>query len=503
MRSGNRCQSNRLYLQEDQAIRAIKTCLSGPGLIQYKKAKSEEGEASPVIIFQNGNLVTEQGVLRADLAADEGKIIRIGENIQAGDDDRKVDCTGKMVLPGMIDGHTHFEMEGSGTVTADDFESGTQAAVLGGTTCIIDFATQERGKTLKDALEAWHRRADGHCSCNYGFHMSVTDWNEHTRTELQDMFDAGISSFKLYMAYDNLRVRDAEVYEILTELKKLGGITGVHCENGDLVAEGQLREKAAGRFGPASHPASRPPEVEAEAVHRLLTISQLTGCTVNIVHLSSLAGLEEVRRFREAGRKVKVETCPQYLLLDDAVFERLGFESGRFICSPPIRSRTDRDALVQAMLNGEIDTLSTDHCSYTLKQKEAGENDFTRVPNGLPGVEQRVNLILGTFVAEGQLSWESAVRMLATEPAKQFGLYPRKGVLRAGADADLVIYDPAEIWTVTAAEQRQKSDYTPYEGIRLRGRVRDVWLAGQEIVKDCRIVTPGKGNYLFREAVEV
>lgn len=456
-----------------------------------------------MVIFQNGQLVTEQGVLCADLAVDGRKIIRIAERIQAGDGDRVIDCTGRMILPGMIDGHTHFEMDGSGTVTADDFESGTQAALLGGTTCIIDFATQDRGKTLKDALDAWHHRADGHCSCHYGFHMSVTDWNEQTRRELKDMFEAGISSFKLYMAYDNLRVRDAEIFEILTELKKLGGITGVHCENGDLVAEGQQREKKAGRLGPASHPKSRPPVVEAEAIRRLLAISELTGCTVNIVHLSSEEGLEEVRRYREKGGRVKVETCPQYLLLEDSVFDCPGFEGGRFICSPPIRSEKDREALVQAMINGEIDTLSTDHCSYTLKQKEAGKNDFTRVPNGLPGVEHRVNLILGSFVAEGKLNWERAVNMLATEPAKQFGLYPGKGTLREGSDADLVIFDPEQEWTVTAAEQRQKTDYTPYEGIRLKGRVRDVWLSGCQTVKDFRIIRTGGGEYLFRGPVEV
>ena len=441
--------------------------------------------------------------MRADMAAENGKIVRIAEEIAAGPSDTVSDCAGMLILPGMIDGHTHFDMEGSGTVTADDFTSGTAAAVLGGTTAVIDFVTQDRGRTLADALRAWHAKADGKCSCHYGFHMSVTDWNEQTKAELPDMFAEGISSFKLYLAYDNLRVSDAAVYEILTEMKRLGGIVGVHCENGDLVAEGQKAQKRLGITGPAGHPASRPPVVEAEAVRRLLAISELTGCTVNIVHLSGAAGLEEVRRFRAAGHRVRVETCPQYLFLNDSVYHLPGFESGRYVCSPPVRPEADRAALTEALLRGEIDTVSTDHCSYTLAQKEAGIADFTKIPNGMPGVEHRAELILGTLVADGRMPVTQAVRLLAAEPARQFGMYPEKGVLREGSDADIVVYDPDKEWTVTAAAQHQRTDYTPFEGMRLKGKVRDVYLMGRQAVAGGELVARGLGEYLRRKPVEV
>ena len=456
-----------------------------------------------MIIIQNGALVTEEGTVYADLAIHGEKIARIASRIPEGPGDEVIDAAGMTVFPGFIDGHTHFDMDNGLTVTADDFNTGTKAALVGGTTTVIDFATQERGDTLHHALESWHQKADGRSSCHYAFHMAIPDWNAHTKAELKDMFAAGVSSFKLYLAYDNLRLRDGEVYEILREMKRLGGVMGVHCENGDLVNAGVARQKAEHCFAPAGHPASRPPVVEAEAVRRLLAISQLTDCAVNIVHLSSLAGLEEVRRARACGRRVMVETCPQYLLLNDDCYRLPGFEGGRFICSPPIRSERDRQAIQEALLNGEIDTVATDHCSYTLAQKAMGETDFSRVPNGLPGVEHRPAAIYGSYVATGQMTAAAMSRLLATNPARQFGLYPEKGVLRPGSDADIVLWDGAAKQTVTAGAQLQHTDYTPFEGKVFQGKARDVLLTGKLVVKDGKIVAENRGRYAARRPVEV
>lgn len=454
-------------------------------------------------IIRNGMLVLEGGLVCADLAIRGEKIAQIASHIPEGPGDEVIDASGMTVFPGFIDGHTHFDMDNGLTVTADDFATGARAALAGGTTTIIDFATQNRGDTLHRALESWHQKADGRSSCHYAFHMAITDWNDHTRAELKDMFAAGVSSFKLYLAYDNLRLRDGEVYAILREMKRLGGLVGVHCENGDLVNAGISRQKAEGCLAPAGHPAARPPVVEAEAVRRLLAISQLTDCTVNIVHLSSLAGLEEVRRARASGQRVLVETCPQYLLLNDDCYRLPGFEGARFICSPPIRSEGDRQAIEKALLAGEIDTVSTDHCSYTLEQKALGLEDFSRVPNGLPGVEHRPAAIYGRYVATGKMSPATMSRLLSTNPARQFGLYPAKGALRPGADADIVLWDGNARQTVSAKTQLQHTDYTPFEGMTFQGRARDVLLMGETVVKDGQIIKENQGRYAARRPVEV
>lgn len=454
-------------------------------------------------IIKNGALVTEEGLVYADMAIDGGKIAAIASALPTHDGDEVIDASGMMVFPGFIDGHTHFDMDSGVTVTADDFATGTRAAVAGGTTMVIDFATQNRGDTLAHGLEEWHRKADGRSSCHYAFHMAITDWNEHTRQELKDMFDAGVSSFKLYLAYDNLRLSDEAVYDILREMKRLGGLVGVHCENGDLVNAGIKRQKEQGQLSPAAHPAARPPVVEAEAVRRLLAISQLTGCTVNIVHLSSAAGLDEIRRARAQGLRVQVETCPQYMLLNEDCYHLAGFDSAKFVCSPPIRSEADRRAIVNAMLSGEIDTIATDHCSYTLKQKAIGKEDFSKIPNGMPGVEHRPAVIFSHFVATGRMSAAEMSRLLATNPARQFGLYPRKGTLRVGSDADIVLWDPAATQTITAKAQLQNTDNTPYEGMTLTGRAKAVLLMGETVVEDGNVVKENCGCYTARQPVEV
>ncbi len=451
-----------------------------------------------MIILQNGTLITPEGPERAMLAMDGGRIARIAPQLDAAPGDELVDASGCLVFPGFIDGHTHLDMGEGPTRTADDFESGTRAAACGGTTTIVDFATQAKGGTLADALAEWQRKAAGRCAANYAFHMAITDWNARVKAELPALREAGVSSFKVYLAYDALRVDDAELLDILESLKPLGGILGVHCENGTLVDALQARELSLGHRGPTGHPASRPPEAEAEAIDRLCWIARLADAPVHVVHLSSALGLEEVRRARRRGQTVYAETCPQYLLLDESRYFLPGFEGAKYVMSPPLRSPADAAALRAAVIAGEIGSIATDHCSFRfVGQKELGREDFTRIPNGAPGIEHRPALMFTAFTRE-ELSWGALCRLLSEGPARLFGLYPRKGVLREGADADVTVWDSAARWTIRAAEQQQNVDYTPYEGMTVTGRARYVYVNGVLAARDGRPTGQRPGCYVKR-----
>ena len=450
-------------------------------------------------IIQHGTLVLPDGLMQGDIAFENGVITRIAPAIEAGAGDAVCEAAGCLVFPGFIDAHTHLDMDSGTTVTADDFASGSRAAACGGTTTLVDFATQERGGTLTDALDAWHRKAEGKCACNYAFHMAVTDWNEQTRAELPQMFERGVTSFKAYYAYDNLRLDDAQMYDLLSALRPFGGVLGVHCENGTLVNRLQREQLERGVTGPAGHPASRPPVVEAEAIRRLCAVAKLADSPVHIVHLSSAEGLEEVRRARAAGQKVWAETCPQYLLLDESLYQLEGFEGAKYVMSPPLRSPADREALRAAVLGGEIDTISTDHCSYRFgDQKALGRDDFTNIPNGAPGIEHRPALIYTSFVASGLMTEAQMCRLLSENPAKLFGMWPRKGRLAQGADADITVWDPQARWVIRAEAQHQNVDYTPYEGFEAAGRARAVYVGGQLAAKDGEPSGASAGRYVKR-----
>lgn len=450
-------------------------------------------------IIQHGTLVLPDGLMQGDIAFENGVITRVAPAIEAGAGDAVCEAAGCLVFPGFIDAHTHLDMDSGTTVTADDFASGSRAAACGGTTTLVDFATQERGGTLTDALDAWHRKAEGKCACNYAFHMAVTDWNEQTRAELPRMFERGVTSFKAYYAYDNLRLDDAQMYDLLSALRPFGGVLGVHCENGTLVNRLQRQQLDRGVTGPAGHPASRPPVVEAEAIRRLCAVAKLADSPVHIVHLSSAEGLEEVRRARASGQKVWVETCPQYLLLDESRYQLEGFEGAKYVMSPPLRSPADREALRAAVLGGEIDTISTDHCSYRFgDQKALGRDDFTNIPNGAPGIEHRPALIYTSFVASGLMTEAQMCRLLSENPAKLFGMWPRKGRLAQGADADITVWDPQARWVIRAEAQHQNVDYTPYEGFEAAGRARAVYVGGQLAAKDGEPSGASAGRYVKR-----
>ncbi len=451
-------------------------------------------------LIRGGIVVHSKEDFRADVAIDGGKIVRVEPTIAPGPGDEVIDAGGCLLFPGFIDPHTHLDMFNGVIVTADDFESGSRAAVAGGTTTFIDFATQDRGGTLSEALRAWHEKADGRSYADYGFHMAVTDWNDAVKAELPEIFRAGVTSFKVYMAYDALRLQDDQVFDMLREMKALGGVAWCHCENGQVINRLIAEARAAKRLGPAEHPRCRPDLLEAEAIARLAYLAELAGAPAGVVHLSSEAGLIETRKARARGVKLLVETCPQYLTLDEDRYLEPGFGGAKYVCSPPLRKGSDADALIEAVQAGDIDTIATDHCSYTLAQKALGAEDFSKIPNGLPSIEHRPALVYSRLVATGKISPGDMCRLMAETPARLYGLYPRKGVIRPGADADIVVWDRGAKWVLRASEQSMKSDYSPWEGFEITGRPREVLLGGETVAREGRAVGAPRGRYLKRES---
>ena len=450
-------------------------------------------------LFKGGTVVSGTGTKRADLLIENEKIVESGRNLKA-DADKVVDVTGCFLFPGFIDAHTHFDLDVCNTTTADDFYTGSRAALRGGTTTVIDFACPNKGESLHYGLDLWHKKADGRTFCDYGFHMTIDDWNESIRAELPDMFAKGISSFKMYMTYPAMMVGDRDMYWALKELKSLGGLCGVHCENAGVI-DGMIAErKNSGQFSPACHPLTRPPYLEAEAVSRLLRIAQAAEAPVVIVHLTNQEALKEVQHARDRGQKVYVETCPQYLLLDDSVYFNEDYsQAARYVCAPPIRDKSQQALLWKALRRGDIQTLSPDHCSFTLEQKDAGREDFTKIPGGLPGVETRGELIYSYGVAAKRISAQRMCLALSENPARMYGLFPRKGHLRPGADADIVVYDPGASHVIRADDCVANVDYNPYEGFVTAGGIRQVWLRGNLAVENGKVLdeTP-QGRYMAR-----
>ena len=449
-------------------------------------------------LFKNGTVVSGRGTRRADVLVEDEKILQVARGI-SDPLARTVDVTGKLLLPGFIDAHTHFDLDVCNTTTADDFDSGTRSAIRGGTTTVVDFACPNKGESLHYGLDLWHKKADGNCWCDYGFHMTIDDWNEDIEREIDDMYAAGISSFKMYMTYPAMMIGDEAMYKALKKLKEKGGICGVHCENSGVINALIEEKRAAGATGVASHPETRPDYLEAEAVGRLLRIAQAVDIPVVIVHLTNAAALAEVHAARRRGQKVYVETCPQYLVLDDSVYYNEDYSrAARYVCAPPLRKSADCRALWAGLRRGEIQTVSTDHCSFTLEQKEAGRGDFTRIPGGLPGVEARGELVYSFGVATRKISLATMCRVLSENPAKLYGMFPRKGVIAPGADADIVVYDPRADHILRAEDMVSRAGYTPYEGFVTRGSIAQVWLRGRLMVEDGQVVGDRMGQYILR-----
>lgn len=449
-------------------------------------------------LFKNGTVVSGRGTRRADVLVENEKILQVGRNL-SDPLARAIDVTGKLLMPGFIDAHTHFDLDVCNTTTADDFDSGTKSAIRGGTTTIVDFACPNKGESLHHGLDLWHRKADGKCWCDYGFHMTIDDWNAEIEKEIDDMYAAGISSFKMYMTYPAMMIGDEAMYKALKKLKEKGGICGVHCENSGVINALIEEKKAAGEMGVSSHPETRPDFLEAEAVSRLLRIAQAVDIPVVIVHLTNAAALAEVTAARRRGQKVYVETCPQYLVLDDSVYYNEDFSrAARYVCAPPLRKPEDCRALWAGLRKGDIQTISTDHCAFTLAQKDAGRGDFTKIPGGLPGVEARGELVYSFGVTTRKISLATMCKVLSENPAKLYGMFPRKGVIAPGADADIVVYDPQADHILRAEDMVSRAGYTPYEGFVTRGSVSQVWLRGKLMVENGHVIGEQEGQYIVR-----
>lgn len=447
-------------------------------------------------LFRGGTVVSSSGLCQADVLIENETIAAVGRQLAAGDAE-VIDVSGMYLFPGFIDGHTHMDLDVSDTATIDGFDTGSKAELAGGTTCIVDFATQNKGETLAYALEHWHGKADGKTSCDYAFHLAISDWNEQISEELQEVTAGGIYSFKLYTTYDAMVMDDQSIYEILARLKQLGGIAGIHCENKGIIDARlkQLMKEKGNRGQVEDYPHTRPAEAEAEAINRILKIAKCVDTPVIIVHLSSKEGLAEIRRAREDGQQVYVETCPQYLLMDESKYA--SDHAGRnYMIAPPLRTKEDQRVLWEALKRGEIQTVATDHCSFTIAQKNRGMMDFAQTPCGMSGAEERPALMYHYGVGNGWITIEQMCKYLAENPAKLYHLYPKKGVIAPGSDADIVVWNPQTEWTLSVQTQQSASDYCPLEGTKLKGRAQQVYLRGHLVAKDGNIQKERLGQYI-------
>ncbi len=455
------------------------------------------------LVIKNAEVVTASDSFKADIAIEKGKIAAVGK-IDARDS-KTIDAKGLIAIPGGIDVHTHFDMPFMGATTADDFRTGSAAAIFGGTTTVVDFAIQKRGEALKKALDTWHEKAHGKSAVDYAFHMIVVDLPESRTKEMDAMVKEGVSSFKLFMAYPGIFMSDdATIYRALTRTKENGGMICMHAENGGVIDVMVQKALAEGKIEPKYHALTRPMSAEAEATRRAIALADMAGVPIYFVHLSAGDALDEVRRARERGQQVFAETCPQYLYLSYEDYERPGFEGAKFVMSPPLRPKGNEERLWKGLLRNDLQVVSTDHCSFCMKAgegkpgKELGKKDFSKIPNGAPGVETRM-LLLWDAVQNGRLTANRFVELTSTSPAKLFGLYPRKGHLSPGADADIVLIDPKKKTTISAKKHHSAADYNPYEGKTVAGAIHSVFLRGERMVQgDAMTGSATRGAFLRR-----
>ncbi len=458
-------------------------------------------------LIANGTIVTAEGSQAADVLIEGETIVGIGAgmarmgNVNA---DETIDATGKYVIPGAIDVHTHMELPFGGTFAKDTFETGTRAAAFGGTTTIVDFAVQSKGKSLREGLDAWHAKAEGNAVADYGFHMIMSDVNDDTLKEMDQLVSEGIPDFKLFTAYPGVFYSDdGAIFRAMQQTAKNGGLIMMHAENGmaiDVVAEQTVAE---GTTDPIGHGLARKAVFEGEATNRVIRLAEAAGVPVYIVHLSAKEALAEIRAARDRGSMAFAETCPQYLFLslDDL---GNGFEGAKFVCSPPLRPKDHWNDLWIGLVKDDLQIVSTDHCPFDFHgQKDLGRGDFRKVPNGLPGVEDRVDLLHDGGVVAGRITKERWVEIVSTAPAKMFGMYPQKGSISVGADADLVIYDPNRKRTISAKTHHMDVDYSCYEGRQVQGASDVVLSRGSVIVRDGQFTgRKGAGKFIKRSTAE-
>jgi dihydropyrimidinase len=457
-------------------------------------------------LITNGTIVTATGSTAADVLIEDETIAAIGEGLagRGMTADETIDSTGKYVIPGAIDVHTHMELPFGGTFAKDTFETGTRAAAFGGTTTIVDFAVQSRGKSLREGLDAWHAKAEGNAVADYVFHMIMSDVNDDTLAEMDGLVAEGVPDFKLFTAYPGVFYSDdGAIFRAMQRTARNGGLIMMHAENGMAIDVVAADEVAAGHTDPYYHGVARYPIFEGEATNRVIRLAEAAGVPVYIVHLSAREALNAVREARDRGTPAFAETCPQYLFLslDDM---KNGFEGAKFVCSPPLRPADHQAELWTGLVKDDLQLVSTDHCPFDFEgQKDLGKGDFRKVPNGLPGVEDRVDLLHDGGVVGGRITKERWVEIISTAPARLFGMYPRKGAVAVGADADLVIYDPDATRTISAKTHHMDVDYSCYEGREVRGRSDIVLSRGSVIVRNEEFTgRKGHGRFLKRATAD-
>ncbi len=454
------------------------------------------------LLVKNGEIVTATDRYVADIYCQGEQITRIGRDLDAPPDTTVIDARGKYVFPGFIDPHVHVYLPFMGTFAKETYETASRAALVGGTTCFIEMCCPSRSEEPLAALETWRAQAEGRSACDYAYHMGVARFDAAVEHQLREIVDAGVPSFKIFLAYKGaLGIDDSELYQVLRLAKELGVLTCAHCENADAIILLQQRLLAEGKTGPQWHYWSRPPQVEALGTHHLMTFAEMHDAHVYIVHLSCEESLREVLAARSRGVRAWVETLIQYLTLDMTYAERPGFEGAKYVMSPPLRDARNQPVLWRALRDGLINTVATDHAPFDFHtQKQMGRDDFTKIPNGIPALEDRVNLLYTHGVTEGRLDLNRFVDIASTQPARLFGLLPRKGTIAAGSDADLVVYDPAYEGKISAATHQMNIDYNAFEGWTIRGRPCVVTVRGQVAVRDGVFVgTIGRGQFVRRD----
>lgn len=449
------------------------------------------------LIIQNGTIVTATETYQADVGIENGVIALIGHGLKG---DKVIDATDKYVMPGGVDVHVHLDMTIGDITSSDDFTTGTIAAACGGTTTIIDFIDPKPGQSLHDAVADRRSKADGRTAIDYGLHLTATNALPKTLAEIKELATAGYTSLKLYTTYPALMVNDAQILDLMAVAATCGGLPMVHTESHWMIEYLKKKLLAEGKTEPRYHPRSRPPLTEAEAANRVLALAQITKCPVYLAHLTCRESLEVVQRCQAQGQQVYGEVCTQHLILSEDEYERPGFEGAKFVLSPPLRDKSNWEPLWQALADGTLQAISTDHCPwYFATHKQRGRDDFTKIPNGAPGIETRVPLVYHFGVREGRLSINRFVELVSTAPARLFGLSPRKGTIAVGSDADLVIFDPHQERTLTTENLHMNVDYSPYEHITVRGYPVMTIARGRIIVKDNEFVGQvGAGEFLER-----
>jgi dihydropyrimidinase len=439
-------------------------------------------------LIKNGHIVTAVDSYTADIMVDGETVAIIGKDLSnvAGSVDKTIDATNKLVIPGGIDPHTHMDLPFGGTSSSDDFETGTRAAAFGGTTTIIDFAVQYHGQALNEALDVWFAKSESKATTDYGFHLIVTDLPDNRLPELKSLINQGVTSFKLFMAYPGVfLVDDGTIFKAMTAAGESGGLICMHAENGVVIDVLVKRALAEGKTAPKYHALTRPTKAEAEGVHRAIAIAEMADSPVYIVHLSCYDALKEVQEARDLGLPAFAETCPQYLLLDYGYYEKKDFEGAKYVMTPPLRDKENQEMLWRGLRGNDLQVISTDHCPFCFKeQKELGRDDFSKIPNGGPGVENRMSLIYHHGVAQGRISLNRFVELTSTAAAKIFGLFPKKGTIAVGSDADIVIFDPNREQTISAATHHMRVDYSGYEGWKVNGVTEIVLSRGEVIVEN-------------------